>query len=216
MGRDFWGEPGRRAVAEKSDCRSLPDRRRRDLSVRDETTLRAEDVAAAPAIQWRADRARGRCAVAYPGYAAQSPVFRVDPEERPWALSRIPVVLRDQRAVAALSESAVSARLQHGAAVMVLAVSSAVAFSLERVSPGDCETVFQANRSLGTRTPFGLVPDRIHPGFLHILDHAGILFHAVLPSAGAAFRFGHGRGRRLDQERRARLGSDSRAGGGHH
>ncbi len=216
MGGDFCGEPGRRAVAEEPDCRSFSDRRSRDLSVRDETTLRAEDVAAAPAVQRRADRARGRCAVACAGHAAQSSLFRVDAEEWTWPISRIPVVLRDQRAVAALSESAVSARLQHGAAVVVLAVSSAVAFSLERVSPRDCETVFQAGRSRGTRTPFGLVPDRIHPGFLHILDHAGILFHAVLPSASAALRFGHGRGRRVDQERRARPRSDSRAGGGDH
>src|SRR3984957_12594390 len=163
-------------------------------------------MGAVATTQWNADRAADRCAVACAGHSPQSSLLRVDTEERPRSVSRIPLVLRDQRAIAAFSESAISARLQHGAAVVVLAVPFVVVVSLERVSPRDRETVLQADRSRGARTVNGALLDRIYSGFLHILDDAGVLLHAVLPGAVAAAGIGDGCRKRVDQVGKTRPG----------
>ena len=81
-------------------------------------------------------------AVARTGHVAESSDVGVDAAERAGAVSRVFVVFFRERAAFAIFEFAVSARLQHRAAGLFLAVSSGVAVSLERVLPGDCETVF--------------------------------------------------------------------------
>src|SRR5579863_2110979 len=133
------------------------------------------------------------------GDAAESSLFRVDVEERPGLVSRIFMVLRDQRAVAAVSESALPARLQHGATAVVLAVSFAVAVSMERVSAGDQGFIVQAVGPSGTDEVTGVVSDGIHSGVLHFFNHAGVLLDAVLSGACAVAGFGDGRGKRVDQ-----------------
>ena len=44
----------------------------------------------------------------------------------------------------------------------------------------------------GKHAPAGAVLDRLRPGLLHVFDHAGILFDALLSGAGAADRLGDG------------------------
>ena len=112
--------------------------------------------------------------------------------------------LLHQRATAALPEPALSARLRHGPAPLLLAVPSAVAVSLERLFSGRRETSFQAGRPRRKDALAGALLDRLHPGVLHLFDHAGILFDALLSGARAAAGIGHGRGRQLDPLRHAR------------
>ncbi len=70
--------------------------------------------------------------------AAQSSVFRFHHAQRSRRISRLPVVLFHQRATAAVPEHALSARLRHRPAPLLLGVPSAVAVSLERVSSRQC------------------------------------------------------------------------------
>ena len=74
-----------------------------------------------------------RRALARAGDAAQSAVLRLHDAQRARRVPRLPVVLLHQRAVAALPEPALSARLQHRAAALFLAVSPGMAISVERV-----------------------------------------------------------------------------------
>ena len=46
--------------------------------------------------------------------------------------------------------------------------------------------LFQAVDRAGQDAPAGALLDRLHPGVLHVFDHAGILFDALLSGAGAA------------------------------
>ena len=84
-----------------------------------------------------------RRALAHSGDAAQSAVFRLHDAQRPRRVSRLPVVLLHQRAAAALPEPALSARLQHRPAPLLLAVSSDLAVSLERLSSGVAKLSFK-------------------------------------------------------------------------
>ena len=63
------------------------------------------------------------------------PYLRFHPAQRPRRVSRLSVVLLHQRTAAALSQPALSARLQHRAAPLLLAVSPDLAFSLECLLP---------------------------------------------------------------------------------
>ena len=109
-----------------------------------------------------------------------------------------------QRAAAAILEPALSARLQHRAAPVFLAVPSAVAVSVERISSGVAEAFLPAGGSRGQDAAAGALLDRLRAGLLHVFHHAGILFDAVLSGAGAAAGIGDGRGRRLDAMGNAR------------
>ena len=84
----------------------------------------------------RSRAAAGDCrALAHSGDAAESALFRFHDAQRAGRISWLLLVLLHQRAPAAVSESAVSARLQHGSAPVLLGVPSAVAVPLERVFP---------------------------------------------------------------------------------
>ena len=137
-----------------------------------------------------------RRAVACAGDAAQSAVFRFHDAQRERLVSRVLLVLFHQRACAAVSESAISARLQHGAAAVFLAVPPAVVLSVERVLSGGVEAELpEAGPGIANATA-GVVLVRLHPGVLHVLDDAGILLDAVLSGAGAAVGLGDGERRR--------------------
>ena len=87
-------------------------------------------------VQRHADHPADCRALAHPGHAAQSAVFRLHHAQRARAVSRLPVVFLHQRAASALPESALSARLQHCAAPLFLAVPPGLAVSLERLFSG--------------------------------------------------------------------------------
>ncbi len=133
-----------------------------------------------------------RRAVARAGDAAQSAVSRFHDAQRAGVVSRVLLVLLHQRARAAVSEPAVSAGLQHGAAAVLLAVSPAVAVSVERVFSGGVEAELpEAGPGIADAAD-GVVLGGIHPGVLHVFDHAGVLLDAVLSGAGAAAGLGDG------------------------
>ena len=134
-----------------------------------------------------AGRASADCrAVAHPGNDPQSTVFCL----RHCTAARVSitdsVVLLNQRAAAALPEPALSARLQHRAAAVFLAVSSDLAVSVERVSACGREAFVQANGPCGTDSFAGVVLDRIRADLLHVFDDAGVLLDAVLSGVRAA------------------------------
>ena len=122
------------------------------------------------------------------------------------AVSRVFVVLFCERAGLAVSKFALSARLQHRAASLFLAVSPGVAVPLERVLSGDRETIFQAGGPRGAGAAAGAVFYGIFAGIFHIFDHTGILLDALLPGAGAADWVGDGRGRNLGAPRNTSAG----------
>ena len=62
--------------------------------------------------------------------------------------------------------------------------------------PAVAKLSFKPVGSRRADAPAGALLDRLHPGLLHFLDHAGILLDAVLSGAGAAAGLGHGRRRR--------------------
>src|ERR1051325_3571487 len=96
------------------------------------------------------------------------------------------MVLLHQRARAALFEPPLSARLQYCAAPLVLALPPALALSVECLFCGRSQARFPFARSRVAHPPAGAVLDGLHPGVLHFLNNAGILFDAVLSGAGAA------------------------------
>src|SRR5580704_6274057 len=102
------------------------------------------------------------------------------------------MVLFHQRAVAAFPEHALSARLRYGAPPLFLALPFAVAVSLERVFSGRGQAQFQAQRPGRKDAPARAVLDRLYSCVFHFFNHAGILFDALLSSAGFASGFGYG------------------------
>ena len=58
--------------------------------------------------------------------------------------------------------------------------------------PGGGQAVVPPGGSRRPDSAAGAVLDWIHPGVLHLLDHAGVLLDALLPGAGVAAGFGHG------------------------
>ena len=138
-----------------------------------------------------------RRALAHPGDAAQSALFRFHAAQRARRISRISLVLLHQRAAAALPESALSARLQHRSAPLLLAVPSGLAVSLERLFPRGREAFLQAGRSRRANAFARALLDRLRAGLLYVFHDAGILFDALLSGARAAVRFGHGDGRQF-------------------
>ena len=119
----------------------FPVARRRHLSAAHPAAVFRQDLEASASVQRSRDRAADCRALARPGDAAQSALLRVHPAQRARPISRLPVVLLHQRAAAALPEPALSARLQHRAAALLLAVPPALAVSLERVLPGGVQAV---------------------------------------------------------------------------
>ena len=98
-------------------------------------------------------------------------------------------------------------------APLVLAVPPALAVPVERLFSGRREAVIQAGGSRRADPPAGALLDRIPPGVLHLLHHAGVLLDALLSGAGAAARLGHGGRRRLGAARHARAGGRRRTAG---
>src|ERR1700678_2276949 len=98
-------------------------------------------------VQRSLHRARHRGALAHLGELAQSPVFFVSSPQRTWSVPRLPVVFLYERTGTAFFESALSKGLQHGAPLLFLGTASRVAFSMERLPPGHCQTIVQTRRS---------------------------------------------------------------------
>ena len=93
----------------------------------------------------------GDCrALACSSGAAQSALFRSDPSQRTRRVPRVPLVLLYERAGAAISELALSARLQHRSARVLLVVPSDLAVSLERLLSGHRQALVSA---AGPRRP---------------------------------------------------------------
>src|SRR5262245_37697280 len=153
----------------------------------------AGDVETAARGLGAADRVDDCRALACDRDAAQSPLFRLHTFERPGQLSRLFLVLFFQRTHPALSEFALSARLQHGAAPVFLAVPFAVVVPMERVFPGCREAAFPRRGPLLAHETTVPVLGGLPACVLHFLLHTGVLFDAVLSSSGAATRLGdHG------------------------
>ena len=195
-------KPGNRAAAEEPDRRGVPDRRPGVIYLfltkqlfQARTWKRLHPFSGLLVI----------LLIAVPWHVLATlrnpPYFSLSMHSGPRRVSRLPVVLLHQRATAALPEPALSARLQHGSASLVLALPPGVAVSVERVPPGDRQAVVPAGGSRRTHAPAGAVLDRLRAGVLHLLHHAGVLFDAVLSGAGAAAGLGDGDGRRLDPAR---------------
>src|SRR5689334_7394313 len=129
MGARDVGGDGDRPAVEGTDRGGIPGRRGPAVSRADPTVVCAEDMEAAAAD--RRDRAvfGYRGAVACPRDPAQSAVFRLHDAQRERVVPRIFLVLFHQRARAAISESAVSARLQHRTAAVLLVVPPVVVLS---------------------------------------------------------------------------------------
>src|ERR1035437_9820521 len=127
-----------------------------------------------------------RGAMAHTGDAAQSAVLRLDDAQREGLVSRVLLVLFHERARAAVLKPAVSAGLQHSAAGILLAISPAVVLSVERVFSGGGAVAVPGWRPGVAGTAVVFVLGGIHPDILHVFDHAGVLFDAVLSGAGAA------------------------------
>src|SRR5205814_10294476 len=117
--------------------------------------------------------------LAYPRHAAESALLRPHNAQRSRLLSRLFLVLFHQRAPAALSEPALSARLQHRAAPLFLGLSSALAVPLERLFAGRRAGRIPPGGQSRARAPAGVLLDRLRSGVLHFFDHAGILLDAV-------------------------------------
>ena len=81
---------------------------------------------------------------------------------------------------------------------LFLALSSGVAFPLERVLSSSRKAFFQADRPRGKNATPRLVLGGLHLGFLHVLHDAGVLLDALLRyGVRAAAGLGDGDGWRL-------------------
>ncbi len=142
------------------------------------------------------------------------PLFRFHHAQRARRIPRLPVVLFHERAGAAVPEPALSARLQHRAARLVLAVPPALAVPLERVLSGGGAARLPAGGPRRADAPAGPVLDRFSAGVFQLFHDPGILLHALLPGAGAAAGVGHGGRRRMGAARHARAVCGGRMRGG--
>ena len=115
------------------------------------------------------------------------------PAQRQRHVSRLSVVLLHQRTAAALSQPALSTRLRHRPAPLLLAISPDLAFSLECLLPRCPEVVVSSNRPGRAHPDAGPLLDRIPLAFLYLFHHSGVLLHALLPGAGLAAGISHGR-----------------------
>ena len=98
-----------------------------------------------PSHQRSARYSADRRSLAHHRHAAQPALFCFYPAQRPQFLPRLLVVFLHQRAAASLPESSLPARLQHRPAPLLLALSSDLAVSLERLPPGRLQTFLQTN-----------------------------------------------------------------------
>ena len=153
--------------------------------------VRGANVEAPAPVLGDADHSADRRSLARAGDVAQSALLRLHDAQRSRGVPRLPVVFLHQRAIAALPELALSARLQHRPADLLLALSPGVAVSLERVLPRDFQVAVQAGRSSRKNPTAGALLDRVHPGVLHLLDHARVLLDAVLSGDGIVAGLGH-------------------------
>src|SRR5207244_2625570 len=128
-----------------------------------------------PSVHRDTDCPVDRSAVARSRDSSKSTLFRLDDEERTRKLPRLFLVLYLQRTRVPVSEYAVSQGLQHSSTCFVLALSSALAFSLERVSARSRKTPIQACGPCYAHANAGAVLDRLRNGLLHVLHHPGIL-----------------------------------------
>src|SRR5215470_3157320 len=189
------GKSRRRAAAEESYRHCVSNGGCVHISFFNEAAFPPTYLAAASAYQRSVHHPADRRALARSGHLTQSALSLLLSPQRARRISWLSVVLFRQRAAFALSQPALSTGLRYRAAVVVLALSPSVAFSLERILPGPRQTFLQA---VGPRRPNAIgsaVPDGIHPCLLHLFHHARILFDALLSGVGATGRLCHGDGR---------------------
>src|SRR5215472_425008 len=196
-------ESRHRAAAEESDRHCVSNCGCVLISFFNEAAVSPTYLAAASAYQRFVHHPAHRCALARSGHVAQSARFLFLFPQRAWRISRLPVVLFHQRAAFALSEPALPAGLRYRAAVVVLALSPSVAFSLERILPCPRQTFLQTVRPRRANAVGGAVPDGIHPCLFHLFHDTRILLDALLSGASATARLRDGAGRRLDSPRNA-------------
>src|SRR6266403_4895477 len=143
MGIHYGSLLGDRAAVEELDCRGISRSCGGDLSSSHQGTVCSPHVETTETDQRTFHCAPDCRAMAHSGHVAQSAVFCLDASQRAGGVSRVSVVLFHQRTVAAISEPALSAGLQHGAAALFLAASFSVAVSVERLFSRDRQALFQ-------------------------------------------------------------------------
>src|SRR5690349_20205525 len=206
-------EPGCGTPAEEPDRGGFSVRRGPRLPSRNAPTAAKANLASAPSLERSGGDPSDCRPVARAGNASQSSLLRFHAAQRPGRVPRVSVVLLYQRTTTALPELALSTGLQHGSAPLFLASEPRVAFSVDRLPSGHGTPVLQTRRSRRTRAPAGPVLGCICAGFFHVLNHSGILHHALLPRLCIAVGFRHGNGRRerLDALRDEAFGRSHRA-----
>src|SRR3954463_3427856 len=118
------------------------------------------------------NRAGNRGALACAGDAEKSALLRFHDAQRERILSRVLLVLLHKRAGAAVPQPALSAGLQHGAALVFLVVSPSVVLSVEHVLSGGLQAEL-SNAGPGVACQAaGAVLVRLHSGLLHLFDDA--------------------------------------------
>src|SRR5262249_10604125 len=177
------GVDGGGDAVEGSDRGGVSGRRGNDFPDRDEAV---GQMAKAAAVYRDPAAAGDRGAVACAGDITESPVLRFHDAQREGVVSRLLLVLLLQRASVPLPEYALSAGLQHGAAMAVLGISPAVVFPVEPVCACGAEVELSSAGQGVARAPAVPVLGGIYSGVLHVLDHAGVLLNAVLSGAGDA------------------------------
>ena len=212
--RGDGGRDRHRTAAQGVDRRPLPGGGRAAVPGLHQADRGARCVESFASVSRRSDRARDRCAVAPARDFAESAVFRSDDAQRTGRVPRLLLVLLHQRALAAVPQPPLSARLQHRSPPLLLAVPPAVAVPLERLLPRRGEALVPARGPRRTDAIAVLVLGGIRAGVLHVLLNARVLFDAVLPGAGAAARLRDdgGASRSLAKKRRGGAGRSGRAG----
>jgi hypothetical protein len=135
LGRYSGRQPRAGPAVEKPGLGGVSGGRRSRLSGAHAPALFPPHVEAPAPLQRRVDCPPDRGALAHSGYPAQSSVFLVHASQRAQPVSRLSLVFLHQRAVAAIPESALPARLQHRSPLPFLDAASRLAVSLERLLP---------------------------------------------------------------------------------
>src|ERR1019366_2982536 len=170
LGAADVGRDGDWTPAERADRGSLPYRRRRAVLELHATVAAAPDLDAIEAAFGNSALSADRRAVARAGNDSESAVSRFHDAQRAGLLPRLFLVLFHQRAPAAVSEHALPARLQHGAAALLLAVSPALAVPVERLSTSVRLAAQRGRACSDTRIPHAdahSMLGRFHSGLLH-------------------------------------------------
>src|SRR5208282_1734939 len=186
LGGDSCCKPGHRASSQEPGRNCVSRCRSSALSLRNQADIFSQVLAAPPALQWLSNRPAHRRPLARARDPPQSSLFCLAPEERPRSLPGLLMVLFCKRTTVAVSQSKISARLQHRSAAVFLALPSPLALSLERVLTGSRQAFLQAGGSRRPRKTPGPLLDGIHSGVLHFFDDSGILFDAMLSGVGSS------------------------------